>query len=267
MTSRWRDIAKAIALRSPFALLAQRASERRVAAEAEPVPETDDNGVPIPPALLMATVAGHAEWRGFLRSGNEALETFAAAVDRNGGDFRAASRVLDFGCGCGRLARHAPAHTSAEIHGVDYNADLVAWCAESLPGTYTKNKLRPPLDFPDDHFDVVYLLSVFTHLRIATQIDWLKELNRVIAPGGFCLVTFHDEDHVNLPRTGISRDALLKDGFGYNNNAAEGSNLISTFQTRAQMIKLAEPWFDVCEIITSTDNPITQAIAVLRRPS
>jgi len=261
----FRNIARNVAVRSPFARMAQRWSERRVAEAAEDFPEKDENGVPIPPALLMATVAGHADWRGFLRSGEEAIAVFSAAVDRNGGDFAGAERVLDFGCGCGRLARHAPQYTRADFFGVDYNSDLLDWCDHNLPGTFALNKLRPPLSFPDSHVDIMYLLSVFTHLRIPTQIEWLKEYQRILKPGGFCLVTFHDEDHVNLPITDIDTDILDRDGFAYHNNAAEGSNLISTFQTKAQLTELVEPYFDLCEIIPSTHNPITQAIAVLRK--
>ncbi|MEO0883927.1 MAG: class I SAM-dependent methyltransferase [Pseudomonadota bacterium] len=263
--STFRKLARNLTIRSPFARMAQRWSERRVAAAADDIPAMDEQGLAIPPALLMATVAGHADWRGFLRSGEDALATFAAAVDRNGGDFSSAERVLDFGCGCGRLARHAPAYTSAEFHGVDYNPDLVAWCDQNLPGTFALNKLRPPLNVPDNHFDTMYLLSVFTHLRIPTQTEWLKEFHRILKPGGHCLITFHDDVHVNLPITDIDPEQLKRDGFAYYNNAAEGSNLIATFQTNDHISSLVTPLFEIGEIVPSTDNPITQAILVLRK--
>ncbi|MEM6411863.1 MAG: class I SAM-dependent methyltransferase [Pseudomonadota bacterium] len=263
--SAFRKLARNIAVRSPFALMAQRWSERRVAEAAGDFPEKDENGVPIPPALLMATIAGHADWRGFLTSGKASLATFADVIDRNGGDFRNAGRILDFGCGCGRLARHAPEFTSAELHGVDYNQDLVTWCDQNLPGSFTANKLRPPLAFPDDHFNAMYLLSVFTHLRIPTQKEWLEEFHRVLKPGAYCIITFHDEVHVNLPVTNIDPEQLKRDGFAYYNNAAEGSNLIATFQTNDQISEMVAPLFNIREIVPSTDTPVTQAILVLQK--
>ncbi|MEM9669931.1 MAG: class I SAM-dependent methyltransferase [Pseudomonadota bacterium] len=262
-----RSLARNVAVRSPFAGFAQRWSERRYAKAAPNFPEKDENGVPIPPAIWMATAAGHTDWQGFLRSGEEAIAVFSAAIERHGGDFENAERVLDFGCGCGRLARYAPSYTEAEFFGVDYNHDLLDWCDHNLPGCFSLNKLHPPLTFPENHFDVIYLLSVFTHLRIPTQTEWLKEFQRIVKPGGFCLITFRDEISASLPCTGIDTDQLERDGFAYHNNAAEGSNLISTFQTNDHLTDLVSPYFELCEIIPSTHNPITQAIAILRKQS
>ena len=242
----------------------QKYAERRIASRASDTPAFDQDGVPVPPALLMATIGGHAHWEKFEKGGMDSVKAFADLVDRNGGDFREAKRILDFGCGCGRLARHLPKNTDASIYGVDYNKMLIDWCADNLPGTYVKNQLNPPLDFPDNHIDIMYLLSVFTHLRIPTQQAWLKEYRRILVPGGFCLITFHDETHKNLKITNLTATDLARDGFGYFNNHAEGSNFLSTFQTRAQLAALVEPDFEVCEIVPSHESVITQAIAVLR---
>lgn len=232
----------------PFARWTQKHAERRIARHAAEVPKTDKNGLPIPPALLMVTTGGHARWASFRKGGALALATFAEAVDRNGGDFQNAGRILDFGCGCGRLARHAAKHSQADFFGVDYNKMLVDWCAANLPGSYTQNQLTPPLDMPDNHFDIVYLLSVFTHLRIPTQKAWISEFRRVLKPGGFCLITFHDETHKSISQTDFSFADLQKEGFRYFNNQAEGSNFLSTFQSRAQLRELVGADFEVCEI-------------------
>ncbi|MEO0983635.1 MAG: class I SAM-dependent methyltransferase [Pseudomonadota bacterium] len=231
----------------------------------DPPPEVDENGLPIPSAYLMYLIGGTTNWRFFLKSGEEAVNTFADAVERAGGDFRGASRILDLGCGCGRLARHIPKRSGATLYGVDYNPRLVRWCAKNLPGVYARNRLQPPLDFPGARFDVAYLLSVFTHLRIDTQNAWLAELARVIRPGGFALVTFHDESHDRLSWVDITPERLVEEGAIVCNDASEGSNLISTFQSRAQAEAQFSAHFDVAEIIDSQATPIKQAIAVLKR--
>lgn len=265
MTNPVKAAARRLLYGPALAKWTHRYAEWRAAQGLEAPPATDENGLPIPDRFLITMVAGTIDWRYFLTAGEAALSTFAGLVDKHGGDFRGAGRVLDFGCGCGRLTRHAGAMTDAEVFGVDYNGRLVGWCAENLPGHFAKNNLTPPLAFPDGHFDVIWLLSVFTHLRIATQNDWLDEFYRVMAPGAFCLVTFHDEDHPNMGMTDISRDDLIRDGTALYNDRAEGSNYVSTFQTRDYARRQFARRFKVCDIIPSTENSIHQAIAVLRK--
>src|SRR3546814_6253266 len=53
--------------------------------------------------------------------------------------------------------------------------------------------LTPPLAFADESFDLVYALSVFTHIPLELQRDWLDELRRVLVPGGYLLCTVTDD--------------------------------------------------------------------------
>lgn len=259
-----RDHARRIATRAGLRPLWHLVLEWRAAAGSLTPPARDEDGVPVPAAGLMTKVVGHADWPRFLASGRNDLEALKAAVERNGGDFASARRILDLGCGCGRLARHLPAATSAEIFGVDYNARLARWCARNLKGSYARNRLEPPLDFPDGHFDVVYLISVFTHQRLATQSAWLAELRRVLRPGGFALITFHDEDNGSLGAVGLARDDLLARGFIVCNDAREGSNFMATFQSRAHFRRQAAAFFDVAELQGGAETSIGQTLAVLR---
>lgn len=228
-------------------------------------PAFDDAGVPIPPPYLMYQVVAHADWRRFLQSGEESMRLFAAAADRNGGSFAHAQRILDLGVGCGRIARHAAKFTAAEMVGTDYNPRLVRWCAKNLKGRFLQNRIEPPLDFPAGHFDIAYLLSVFTHLRRPTQDAWLAELARVLRQGGLALVTFHDEDHSGAPTVGLSPETIRTRGFVVHHDAAEGSNFMATFQSRAVFAEQAARHFDVAEIVDSHQSGLGQALGVLRR--
>ena len=49
----------------------------------------------------------------------------------------------------------------------------------------------PPLPYPDEYFDVVYCLSVFTHLNESMQDLWIEELSRILKPGGVLLLTIY----------------------------------------------------------------------------
>ncbi|MCP6725914.1 class I SAM-dependent methyltransferase, partial [Klebsiella pneumoniae] len=80
--------------------------------------------------------------------------------------------VLDFGCGCGRVTRWW-ADFEGAVAGSDVNAEAVAWCRENLGfASFEQNALAPPLDFDDASFDLVYALSVFTHLTEELQLAW-----------------------------------------------------------------------------------------------
>jgi SAM-dependent methyltransferase len=68
------------------------------------------------------------------------------------------------------------------------------WCAENLPfGRFTVNALESPLDYDAESFDVVYALSVFTHLPMPLQLHWISEMRRILKPGGVLLMSLHGD--------------------------------------------------------------------------
>ncbi len=241
------------------------AVHRMVRGREEP-PATDADGMPIPPLALMAQTVAHADWRAFLKTG----EATAAALNKHASEaglsFAQSGRILDLGCGAGRVIRHLPKMTKAELFGADYNRAFADWCAANLPGNFSSNGLNPPLEFPNAHFDIVYLLSVFTHLRLATQRRWLAELRRVIRPGGLALVSFHEETQPGFPQTDEAAVAIRDTGVYVHLDLVEGSNLIATFQTRAQSECLFGEAFEVVRMIARDETSVGQSLAVLRRP-
>ena len=102
-------------------------------------------------------------------------------------------RVLDWGCGWGRLTRtFAAADTFGEIWGIDIDHDNLAWARANIPAArFVKVPLYPPTELPANHFDLVYAVSVMTHLTRDAQAKWLAEIRRVLRPGGMALLTFH----------------------------------------------------------------------------
>lgn len=135
-----------------------------------------DDGLPLPPARLRLMVAGvpQADW--FVEGGRAAAESLREAVPE---PLESMQAILDFGCGCGRVIRWLR-DLPAELDGSDFNPTLIAWCRENLPfGTFAVNGPEPPLDYADDAFDLVYAMSVLTHLPVDTQRRWLEELARV----------------------------------------------------------------------------------------
>ena len=105
----------------------------------------------------------------------------------------AGKRVLDFGCGAGRTLRHFLAEAeSAEIYGCDIDPPSVAWLEANLspPLRVFRNDELPPLPLEDESLDLVWAISVFTHLA-DNWAGWLLELHRLLRAEGLLLATFH----------------------------------------------------------------------------
>jgi SAM-dependent methyltransferase len=100
--------------------------------------------------------------------------------------------VLDFGCGAGRTLRHFIQEAeTATFSGCDIDRESIDWLAENLspPLHVFASDEMPPLPVPSGSFDLVYALSVFTHLTESWSA-WLLELHRVLKDGGLVIATF-----------------------------------------------------------------------------
>ena len=153
--------------------------------------------IPIPPARLRILVAASPDIAWFIESGRRGADSIRGALERNGLSLAAATPLLDFGCGCGRVTRHFAALGDA-VYGADLHPALAAWCRDHLGfGHFAPNDLEPPLPYSDRQFGLVYALSVFTHLPASLQRPWIDELHRVLRPGGHLLFTTHGARYVD----------------------------------------------------------------------
>ncbi|HWR26612.1 MAG TPA: class I SAM-dependent methyltransferase, partial [candidate division Zixibacteria bacterium] len=125
----------------------------------------------------------------YFNSGYEQMLSWLQILERHGFNVRTASAIMELGCGSARLIRHLRCIDGINLVGSDLSSEMVEWCSRNIPGIeFHQNNLKPPLEFADDDtFDLVFAGSVFTHIPIETQGLWIRELNRVIRPGGFLL--------------------------------------------------------------------------------
>lgn len=150
-----------------------------------------------PPGPLTSRIGGSAEgYRDIARFHHERITSLLPADWSWEG-----KRVLDFGCGPGRtLSEFATEAQEADFHGCDIHAESIAWAKANHPEfTFFVNREEPPLDLPGGCFDLVYGVSVFTHLTEHWS-GWLAEMHRILKPGGLAIFSFLGEAMWNAIR-------------------------------------------------------------------
>ena len=147
---------------------------------------------PLPPPKLRRRVAGTSSRKFFLRSGREALDDLLRVFSLSRDPTRTYPEWLDFGCGCGRVARHfSDVPEVRGVAGIDVDSEQIAWCRRHLAGDFQVISPHPPTGLASAAFDVVYAGSVFTHFDEEPQHAWLRELHRLLKPGGRLIASTH----------------------------------------------------------------------------
>ncbi len=143
---------------------------------------------PFPPPALMENTTGLNNERDFASHG---ADFWLALSHASPTPLSGYESVLDFGCGCGRLARMFKGHPG-RIVGCDIDYRHIDWCHAALEFMEARlSSVQPPIPFGADEFDAVISISIFTHLNESSQDAFLQELARVCRPGGTLLLTVH----------------------------------------------------------------------------
>jgi SAM-dependent methyltransferase len=158
---------------------------------------TEIAGLPVPPAPLRVLVAGDPDLDSFLGSGRAQAGYLRDLLAEAGHPLSGMDAILDFGCGCGRIARWFSDLVGPRVDGCDYNGELVEWCNANLGGFFRARRtgLEPPLPYAGESYDFLYAFSVFTHLSVPLAGEWMAEMHRVVRPGGFIWFTLHGESY------------------------------------------------------------------------
>jgi SAM-dependent methyltransferase len=184
----------------------------------------EERAIPFPPPSMLTRIGPTPDPR--TDEGREFFESTGrdrrrAILDLLPADYSfEGRRVLDFGCGAGRVLRHFMDEAQeAEFWGCDLHAPTIDWLSANLspPMSFFVNDGRP-MPQADGYFDLVYAISVFTHITHDWS-DWLLELHRVLKPGGLFLATFMgpatwervtqrqlDEDDLGIAVLGLHRE-------------------------------------------------------------
>lgn len=162
--------------------------------------------------------------------------------------------ILDFGCGVGNSIPHLRvAFPGAQLHGVDPSGESIQVAERAHAGEAAfRVNVGEALPYDDHGFDLVQVACVFHHIEPARRDHWMREIRRVLKPGGELFVFEHnvlnpltvravrdcpfDEAAILLPR----RELLARvraAGFG-----GVRSRYIVFFPAALKFLRPLEPW-------------------------
>jgi SAM-dependent methyltransferase len=144
----------------------------------------------MPPDFNIRRVQNLSNRVGAGLSGLTDARRIATLIDRHYQP-KGAFDVLDWGCGFGRVARFlVGAWPGVTVHACDIDARNMEWLAENPMGVVpVACDISGRISAADASMDVVYGISVMTHLRLDVQRLWIAELARVTKDGGLLLLT------------------------------------------------------------------------------
>lgn len=144
------------------------------------------------------------------------------------GDLKSDYKVLDVGCGFGRMAIPLTKYLDKEglYEGFDIMEEGIKWCTKNISPQYPnfnfhladifnkeynpKGKLKASaytFPWPDEFFDFVFLTSVFTHMLPEDLENYLSEIARVLKRGKRCFISYFllNEQSLALINSGKSK--------------------------------------------------------------
>lgn len=170
--------------------------------------------------------------REYLSDGWRTLSELMVLLERQGRPLLGMRSVLEFGAGFGRFTRHLAPLMPGRITA----SDVLPGTPEFLRDTFgvkafASSRVPGEIRFPE-RYDLVFVLSVFTHLPPKAWGDWLRTLEGALAPGGLLVFTVHNEPEVRA--LGVTFGA---DGTSYvttsESPSVDGEQYGTTFTTRA----------------------------------
>jgi len=101
--------------------------------------------------------------------------------------------VLDFGCGIGNSIPHLrDAFPAARLHGTDPSGESIRLASDTRPDAMFMINTDEAMPYPDSNFDLVQVACVFHHILPRDRLHWMREIHRVLRPGGHAFIFEHN---------------------------------------------------------------------------
>ncbi len=169
--------------------------------------------------------------------------------------------ILDWGCGTGRVIQHFHEQNPyALLYAADINEEMIAWNHLHIKDVhFSKINSQAPTNYPSNYFDLIYGVSVLTHLPAKLQIEWLAEMHRILKPAAIFLATTHgsffnnqllDSEKKSLDQIGILEKEFLK-----NKSNLAGDRNYTVYETAHYFEKLIAENFNLLSYFDGSKSP------------
>jgi len=225
------------------------------------------DGLPIPPLKLIFLVTDWYDIEKFLENGHNAFIYIKDTLSKNGIDIKNFKKILDFGCGCGRILRNWKNLENTKFYGTDVNPRLISWCKKYLDFVDVKtNKFSSKLGYNDNQFDFIYSVSVFTHFNEELQSFWMDELIRILKPGGYLLLTLRTslKDFYDFTP---QETEMFENGIPFvRNEKLVGSNLCKSYTPEKYVREKLAKNLEIVDIIRDAAVDFRQDVVLFKKP-
>ena len=187
-------------------------------------------------------------------SGQSQLLNWLRILEQHGFDIAHTNNIMELGCGSARLIRHLRCIEGVRLVGCDIHEASIDWCCKNVGGIeFYRNIMMPPLEFAaDGEFDLILASSVFTHIPLDTQHEWLAEIKRVLTPHGYFIADLHGDYHRRMMLSEAENQDLERSGELTLTSSASNVSVSTqvadsydVFQTRSKALENFGAFFEV----------------------
>ncbi|MEY3321852.1 MAG: Ubiquinone/menaquinone biosynthesis C-methyltransferase UbiE [Bacteroidota bacterium] len=171
--------------------------------------------------------------------------------------------LLDWGCGPGRVIRHW-ADKRYICYGSDVNKESLQWCRQHLSDIHFLNQhINPPLAVGKHTFDLIYGISILTHLSESAHFKWVEEFKRILKPSGILFLTTQGNSFKNK-LTSEEKNEFDKGKLIIRDSVREGHRTFSSFHPKSFMEKLFHS-FEILKFISNENEANVQDVWIIRK--
>lgn len=156
----------------------------------------------LPSRPLRASV-GQPSASAYLREGRQVATELGELLSGADHPLGEAEAICDLASGPGKVLDHLEAGPVAKLAAVDVNPAAIEWLRRNRPEVDARRTdPTPPCPFEDRSFDLLFSISLLTHLSEFDGLEWLREVGRLLSDDGVALITVHGEAAFDAFRSG-----------------------------------------------------------------
>lgn len=163
--------------------------------------------------------------------------------------------ILDWGTGTGRIIRHVPTLLPIAVcYGADLDASGINWCKKYIDRVYFDCITNEYLPYPSQYFNLVWGISVCTHIPSEETVHWLSELQRIMKDNAIAIITTHGSNYYH--QLNASQLGQLKAAGAFTTDYKEkGHRLMTTYHDAESFIDILRHKFEIVQYWEGKTHP------------